>query len=1759
MGLFSCYTDFKNAVALLEINSPAMAKKISDEIIRLNIIVNGNDAQKEILDLEKANAALIEKRKELTAQEKKLVEAYNKTRKENEAQRRELNELQKQMDKVSSRHDTATLKLKEIEAQSGKTSKEYKKQQEYIKTLEGEYEKLWNAVDKSSTKLVKTGEAFQKANNEMVAAKTEIAQLNNQIDANSNKIQELYGNLSITDLTMGQLQKRAIVLRTALKNMSADDVQFEKLSAELNAVKTRLAELDGRLKLSDLSMADLQVRAQQLEDALKLDLPEEKLQKYTAELAAVNERMSELNGTMDINEMSMRQLENELARLNTEFKNTKPNAENYAQFSGKIKAAELRLAELKGTLKVTDMTMVQLEAEAKRLATAMQSVPASSNEYLQMEADLGKVQARMAQINNNYNLLEMSATELKNRATLLQNALDNVRGNPEKIEEYKKQLEEVNEQMEKLKGDGDKAKWSIGGLADTFNRYAALAATLVASLTGVVLSIQKMIDFNAKLSDKMADVQKTTGMTKREVDELSKSFGLLHTRTSRMDLLGIAEVGGKLGIAKEEIGDFVRVMNKASVALADSFEGGPEVVADKLGKIKNLYKELRESGVEASFEAVGSALNDLGAAGTASESNVSEFVQRVGSIPEAFKPSIQEALGLGAAFEESGLKAEIAGNNYGKLITVASKNIDAFAKVMGRPAAELKNLINTNPTEFFLQFSASLKGLEGTDLSKILDKLKLNDEEVKRVLGAASQNVQLFRDKIELAKVSMADATSLTTEYEIKNKTLGATLDRLKKVVTGWFTSDSVVAFLDSAVNWLAKFVGAVEDSDSKTQAWRNTFVFAAKVLAIVVTSLFSYTTATKLAALWSSNLAGAVSLSNITFRIAYARLVIQEVATKALALAQALLSFNITSVRTAYQALTVAMGMNPFGALLAVITAVIVAFVTFGQETNKATALLQAQVEIQKQVADQTNKTKTRINELISIIKDENATYGQKKKALEELKKIGGEYLATLTQENILTAEGKRLIDRYIASIDQLAKAKALVNVKSKLEERKLEGESKVLALSLEKKANTNKGLFGGSFDDGKFFGMGGRTKGEIQEEIDAEKQTLKVLGLQIEDLNGQRAKQIEKLRQSIARQNAELKKTKKGSDEYKKLLLDIKTNEQTLNTLLGLAPASDKGQEVGQAIVPGDDKKDKEAQRLENRKRKMRLDAMNQSLEDAKKAAQDSLDLERQATDARLALMMEGFDKEEALENENHKRKLEDLQKMLVSEVEFAKLEESINDPTLPVKQRGALVHIRESWLEKNKHINNLIEIEQGRHQLAVATIEEKAETKRIQDLADKFNTETTEREAAHLQEMAALGKNQAAKERLQREYDEKELQRQTDFLKELLSEKQKILAGQNNEIDLSMLTPDQVKAMEEEIAKLKKQLAELAQQKADLQNSKGFGAAAGDVFGNKDILGFTAEQWATAFSSLDTVQKKLQATVMVVQGLQNLWGAYNDYLAANENASLRKYEKGQDARKKKLKWQLDNGYISQAQYKREVETMDAELDKKKAEIEYRQAKRQKAMAAAQVVISTAQAIMGIWAQFQKFDMGIAATIASAAVGALGALQLATVLKTPLPAKGYEEGLYPNYVKREQDGKMFRAGYGGKTRSGMVNKPTYFLAGENGPEMIIDSRAYRQLSPDTKDMLVRELRGIKGFEQGYYNKDVTGSGTGRIEVPAQNNSNNEMLSLLVQLVERNTTVMERIEQTGLIAYLSRDPREINELIREMDRIKKSKSKAEV
>jgi len=89
--------------------------------------------------------------------------------------------------------------------------------------------------------------------------------------------------------------------------------------------------------------------------------------------------------------------------------------------------------------------------------------------------------------------------------------------------------------------------------------------------------------------------------------------------------------------------------------------------------------------------------------------------------------------------------------------------------------------------------------------------------------------------------------------------------------------------------------------------------------------------------------------------------------------------------------------------------------------------------------------------------------------------------------------------------------------------------------------------------------------------------------------------------------------------------------------------------------------------------------------------------------------------------------------------------------------------------------------------------------------------------------------------------------------------------------------------------------------------------------------------------------------------------------------------------------------------------------------------------------------------------------------------------------------------------------------------------------PEMVIDKKAFAQISPETKSALLREISTVKGFENGYYQKGTFYTGT------SQTNSNSnsgeevvELLKMALTVVAQNTEVMNDIKENGLAAFVS-------------------------
>jgi hypothetical protein len=345
--------------------------------------------------------------------------------------------------------------------------------------------------------------------------------------------------------------------------------------------------------------------------------------------------------------------------------------------------------------------------------------------------------------------------------------------------------------------------------------------------------------------------------------------------------------------------------------------------------------------------------------------------------------------------------------------------------------------------------------------------------------------------------------------------------------------------------------------------------------------------------------------------------------------------------------------------------------------------------------------------------------------------------------------------------------------------------------------------------------------------------------------------------------------------------------------------------------------------------------------------------------------------------------------------------------------------------------------------------------------------------------------------------------------------------------------LLTPEQVAEFEKLSDQVKLKLAELMAAKEGKAKKEGptNGEKLGVSKAPTDILGFTPENWDTFFQNLEAGKFGIEQITFAVSALTDMYSKYSEYLTQNENAQLKKNTDAANKKKTNLKKQLDAGYINQLQYNRQVEKIDKDLENQKLEADIKQAKRQKLIAAMQIVTNTAQAIMGIWAQVPKFDFGVTAGILTGIVGALGALQLATVLSQPLPTRGAEKGLYPDYVTREQDGKVFKTTGTSSMQTGMYSKPRLLVGEGPGdmPEMVIDKKSFAQISPQTKNALISELRGmgtVRGFEQGYY---PTVTQTTSPPTP-EGGASSELMKLMLIALQENTRAIQDLQNKGVV-----------------------------
>lgn len=1297
-----------------------------------------------------------------------------------------------------------------------------------------------------------------------------------------------------------------------------------------------------------------------------------------------------------------------------------------------------------------------------------------------LKKEVGRLSRELSNLTPGTEEFQKKVEELRNaqrRFNEIKSEVDNVR---KSIEQSLEPVQELQESIGKVPEKMDEIHKKTTSLGSIFQ--GVFKANIATSLfEGFIGKARNATDELIKISELMTGVEKTTGLASSQVRELWNEFDNLNTRTSKQELLNIAQIGGRLGITdKEQIKEFTEQIDKIYVALGDSFQGGLEEVTTKVGKLKNLFAETRDQNYGEALNAIGSALNELGANGSSTEQNITEFATRIGALPSVLKPSIEKTLGLGAAFEESGIDAEVASSGYSRFMSVAGNNIDAFARQMKLTKKEASELFNTRPEEFFLRFGESLKGLGAEQTAGVLKGLKLNTVEIQKALGTAGDNANRFRELMNLSGQAMKDGTSIQNEFNKVNENTAAIWDKIKKVFAETFTSDTMSQWFGGFIKLLGWFTGVTSQAGDGVKVFRERIAFLMKAIVVCTTAFISYRAAVYLSSIATKAAWQQTILYNAAMKVANATTAIWKGTILLLSAAKATLTGNTIRATAAMRTFNLVTKMNPWGLLLGAITAVVTALVLFSNKQKEVNLQLKIQNDAIKEANVQTAAQEHHLRQLFKTANDTNKSYNERKKAVDELNRLVPQYNKQLTVETANTDKAKQALDRYIESIKAAAREKYL----KALVDQKAEALAKAEYSSLEE----NIAWYERTWNAVKNIGN--------------------PIGSMADDL-------------ATANKN-KIKNVKKAGEELK-TATDLLIKQQEENAKKGVVVSDDNVTPITPTDTTNSKTKDKDYADDYHNANKARLAAEQELQKEITQGLEESLDkqlaiTEQKYNDKRFKLQQENADLEQDIQNLKaeakgnndpnllktiqEKRKLQELNKQIA--VEYTK------------QEQAELAQVREKYSAKEvertlKEMNDC---------LAVKKREKAEELLQIQDLdtaKEALRGQISDKELSHIQTL------EEAKKALRRKADE-------EILKESLAsfEAQKKLL-----IDyLQTVTGEAKDKLIEDIQKVEEQMTKIKEQIDGLKNPTAEDPQAGSELERVDVLGYSAKEWENVFTNLDNVHARFRAVEMGIGAMNNAFSMFSQ-LQENLNArELSKYTANQQKKKQALLDQLNQGYISQAQYQKELQRLDEEAESKKKELALKQFKAQKAANMLNIIANTAMAVMRAYSDAGPF----AGTALAAIVGAIGAVQLGIVAAQQPPSYargGYTKGL----------GFTDETGY---EVAGVVHGKEYVT-----PEWLL---ADPQVARVTEWI---EAKRTGKAQNTYATGGEVAHSSEQVEQSDKSDKSNsfyqsdrELRSTLSQL---NTT-LDRIEKNGIDAYVIADAkngREMQRAIKEYENIR--------
>ena len=1244
-------------------------------------------------------------------------------------------------------------------------------------------------------------------------------------------------------------------------------------------------------------------------------------------------------------------------------------------------------------------------------------------------------ETRVKQLQSQMKLTSMTTSELSQRHAELRNAMRNVVPGTPQWRQLRNELQAVTSRMAQLRAETASTEGVMCRMASRVNKYIGTVTATFASFAMVGSGLHKTIQTYSGLDEAMSNARKTTGMTREEVEELNESLGKIDTRTAQEELLSLARIGGKLGIAKQDIEGFTRAADIIKISLGKDLGDNVETTIGQIGKLVNVFQLNKEFGIEQGMMKTAAAVNELGKSSTANEANIVEFMRRVGGVGYSAKMSLANIAGLGATLDDLGQTMEVAGTSMSQVITGMFRRTDAFAAAAKMNVKDFKKLMVEDMNEALIRMAEGM-GSDGAAMAEIvaaLDSLKLDGTRATGVLTALAQNTDKLRQQQEIANRAFEEGTSCLQEFNIMNNSAEAIAEKRKKQITAeaaalgksllpaYYESLSAQASLIKAsrilIEWLIKNKGAI---------------------LVLIAAYVSYAAAAKIKEKWDSILLARKKLLvtwSKAHQIALMReaLVMKEgtASTKLMAAAQLLLAGNLRAAGLAFKGFFVSMG--PIGWATLAMSGLASAIALFSSRTSAAAKFQKLLSGHMRSAATEAATERTELDRLKGKLEGCKVGTKEYNDTKQEIIDKFGKYDSTLKNETLTVQTLRDKYDSLTTAIMQSAKTRQynkFVEAQQTAFDEQFSDISDKLWEKLNDQYYTEKASKYYSQIMNAFFGG---------QSLDAWLTTGSA-GVQ------RLVRQLQKLRDA---QNAV---SETARNRFGITSTTPTTSKPNTTDNDPLNPDDSAGG------FDGGDSKNKWS--LDNdaaflaKKKKLRQKFADGEIATEQEYQTKLLALEIAFLKTRLASNKDAGEARAKLEAQLSDKLIE--QKKREQQQAEAAEDLRIQNMTNATDRENA-----DYERKKKQHAGNAAALEQLAlaHNRNLTKIELQRATDALKQEENEYKQSRQVMQERHKTELQTATLTKTERARLKQQQINELKAFDEEYLRSTLTQLQALsgsgmmafrdLKGvlQTIDLDTSLLSEQE----KNDLIRRIKEVEGAIDAAADKVEEVGYSFTQ-NRGGN--LFGFSQDDWALFFDNIsagkfgaEEMTMALLAAAEAANMAMDLYASYDKMMTAKESAELKKYKKNQDTKKKQLQSRLDAGLMTEEQHTQAVEQMEAEYERKQEELQIKQAKRQKAISLTNATISMAEGIAKAIAAY-PWPLSL---IPIAFATAMGTAQIAMISSTPIT--GAEEGGFP--VERAQDGKRFNAHLDPDAR-GYIDRPTV-LVGENGMEYVIPNEAMK------------------------------------------------------------------------------------------------------